>query len=259
MKNKIPNKFKLNKILNYLSYKIHNNGIKNLALIKVSSIFIKFLKEYKKLKQDGDKFDLSINDMQPYFFDRTDLTPIEPVYFFQDIWFAKKIFELKPKIHYDIGSSVKTLSIISQFVPVNMVDIRPIDVKVENFNFIKGDITNLPFENNSIDSLSSLCVIEHIGLGRYGDEIDSRGSEKAIDEIKRILKPKGNLFISLPVDEKNKIYFNAHRAFTREYIMALLNGLYLVEEKYIYGFGIFPSYCKEKGFGTGLYHFSKNS
>ena len=30
-------------------------------------------------------------------------------------------------------------------------------------------------------------VVEHIGLGRYGDHLDADGSVKAINEIKRVL------------------------------------------------------------------------
>jgi hypothetical protein len=46
----------------------------------------------------------------------------------------------------------------------------------------------LPFKNNSIECISSLCVLEHIGLGRYGDKLDPFGTEKAIEEIKTIFK-----------------------------------------------------------------------
>jgi len=67
-----------------------------------------------------------------------------------------------------------------------MVDIRPIDVSLDNLFFVKGSILNLPFRNNSIESISSLCVVEHIGLGRYGNVIDPYGSEKAIKELKRV-------------------------------------------------------------------------
>ena len=54
-----------------------------------------------------------------------------------------------------------------------------------------GDATSLPYKNNSVKALSSLSVIEHIGLGRYGDEVDYNGMQKAIDEIKRVLAFNG--------------------------------------------------------------------
>ena len=138
-----------------------------------------------------------------------------------------------------------------------MIDIRPINLKLDNLSFIKADILSLPLKNGSVESISSICVIEHIGLGRYGDKLDPFGSEKAISEIKRVLSAKGNLYISLPVDSENKIYFNAHRAFTREYILSLFSPLKLIEEKYIYKNELADNYDKTKGFGTGLFHFKK--
>jgi SAM-dependent methyltransferase len=209
------------------------------------------------LKDKNPKFKISINYIYPCLKDKTEKTLVEPIYFFQDTWAAKKIFEAKPKHHYDIGSAVKTIGIISQFVPTTMIDIRPIDVSLNGLFFMRGSILNIPFKNNSIESVSSLCVVEHIGLGRYGDVIDPYGSEKAIKELKRVLKKGGNLYFSVPVDEECRIYFNAHRAFTRSYILELFNDLKLIEEKYIYGKKVYDKYDKEKGFGTGLFHFKK--
>jgi ubiquinone/menaquinone biosynthesis C-methylase UbiE len=159
--------------------------------------------------------------------------------------------------HYDIGSSANSIGIISQFTPTTMIDIRPIDLKLDGLHFIEGSILAIPFEDNSIQSLSSLCVIEHIGLGRYGDQVDAFGSEKAAQEIQRVLAKGGNFYCSLPVDSECKIYFNAHRAFTRAYVLELFSGLSLVEEKYHYGRAVYDFYDAKKGFGTGLFYFTK--
>lgn len=192
-------------------------------------------------------------DYFPCLFDNLDHTPLDPVYFFQDSWAAKKLFEIKPKHHYDVGSSAKTIGILSGFVPITMIDIRPIELELENLYFEQGSILDLPFEDNTLETISSLCVIEHIGLGRYGDPLDPYGSEKAIAELKRVLKTGGIILFSVPVDSENKIYFNAHRAFTREYILELFTGFSLLEEKYHYGTKMYDSYDASKGFGTGLF------
>ncbi len=193
----------------------------------------------------------------PCLFDNTDYTPVEPIYFFQDCWASKHIFELKPKYHYDIGSSIKTIGLLSQFVPITFIDIRPPELRLQNLSFIKASILDLPFKDNSIESLSSLCVVEHIGLGRYGDSLDPFGSEKAISELRRVLKAGGILLISVPVDSENKVYFNAHRAFTRDYILKLFDGFDFLDEKYIYGNSLCDEYDVSKGFGTGLYMLRK--
>jgi len=219
--------------------------------------YIWFFKELKTLKKLGENQNFKTVEYFPCLFDNISYTPLEPTYFFQDSWAAKKIFDLKPQHHYDIGSSAKTIGILSQFVPITMIDIRPIELELPNLFFKKGSILNLPYEDDSIDSLSSLCVVEHIGLGRYGDPLDPFGSEKAIKEIKRVLSVGGVVLFSVPVDSENKIYFNAHRAFTREYLLSLFSDMELLEEKYHYGKKIYDNYDSKKGFGTGLYMFKK--
>lgn len=218
--------------------------------------FIWFFKTYKEFNKNKNmKFNML--RFEPCLNDNLSYTPLEPTYFFQDSWAAKHIFDLKPSHHYDIGSSAQTIGILSQFIPITMIDIRPIELKLPNLFFQQGSILNLPFQDNSIDSLSSLCVIEHIGLGRYGDPIDPYGSEKAIKEIRRVLKINGVLLFSIPVDSENTIYFNAHRAFTRQYILELFNDFELLDEKYHYGTKLFDEYDAKKGFGTGLYMLKK--
>lgn len=218
-----------------------------------------FWKDYWRYRSQkkNEKFKLSIYDIWPYTEDRSNSTPLDPMYFYQDCWLAKKIFKNRPTHHYDVGSMAKTIGLLSQFVPITMIDIRPVELPLENLHFIKGTILKLPFADNSIESISSICVIEHIGLGRYGDPLDSFGSEKAIIEIQRVTKPGGKIYVTLPVDEENKIYFNGCRAFTPEYIKSLFGNCELLEEKYIYGKESGEKYLAEKGFGVGMYDFRK--
>lgn len=225
-----------------------------IVLMKQYIWFLGQFQNYNKMTKN-DKFQKV--EWYPCLFDNLSHTPLDPTYFFQDTWAAKHIFELKPKHHYDVGSAAKTVGIISQFTPTTMIDIRPIELELENLFFKEGSILELPFEDNALETISSLCVVEHIGLGRYGDPIDPFGSEKAIDELKRVLQLGGVILFSVPVDDDNKIYFNAHRAFTREYILELFDGFEVVEEKYHYGTKMFDAYDKEKGFGTGLYMLRK--
>ncbi len=231
----------------------------NLSFIAGLRAVARFLDEFREYIQDNDNPNFTVRsvDLLPCLLDRTATTPLEPVYFYQDTWAAGKIFKLNPQQHFDVGSSAMTVGIISQFVPTTMIDIRPIKLKLNNLSFQEGSIVDLPFPDNSIDSLSSLCVVEHIGLGRYGDPVDAWGSEKAIVELKRVLKPGGDLFLSIPVDGECRIYFNAHRAFTRDYVIELFAGFELMEEKYIYGTALFADYESARGFGTGLFHLRK--
>ncbi len=214
---------------------------------------------FRYRRMNGNEFSTAkFSDLKPYLADKTAKTEIEPIYFLQDIWLAEKLFALKPKKHIDIASSVKTVAIISKLIPTVFVDLRPPDVSVAGLQYLKGSVLSLPFKSKSVLSISSICVLEHIGLGRYGDKIDPWGSEKAIAEITRVLKPGGYLFISVPVDRENRAFFNAHRTFTRRYLLSLFAKEFnLKEEKYIYGKKVWNKYDEKKGFGTGLYYFQK--
>jgi len=218
---------------------------------------MRFLKEFELFSKQENNENFEKVRWYPCLTDNLKNTPLEPTYFFQDSWAAKHLFTLKPKHHYDVGSSAKTIGILSQFTPITMIDIRPIELELDGLFFQEGSILDLPFEDNSLGTLSSLCVVEHIGLGRYGDMLDSFGSEKAIKELKRVLKVGGVLLFSVPVDVENKIYFNAHRAFTRAYILELFDGFEVLEEKYHYGMKMYDLYDAGKGFGTGLYMLKK--
>jgi SAM-dependent methyltransferase len=136
-----------------------------------------------------------------------------------------------------------------------MVDLRPLSLEMESVKFVQGTILNLPFPDSSIESLSSLCVIEHIGLGRYGDPLDPLGSLKACNELARVIKPGGNLYISVPIEDSPKTYFNAHRSFNEDLFLNLFHGFTVQNKAYIYG----PNFCNQKQacFGIGCYHLKK--
>lgn len=251
---------KLKKITPLKILVVSYNAIKNkYNYLKKFNFLFSFFNDYKKYKKinQNKNFNLRTEDLFPRIYDKTTTTPLDPIYFLQNNWCAKKIFANKPAQHFDIGSDAKFIGLISQFTPTTMVDIRPLTIKQKGLSFVEGSILDLPFKDGGLKSLSSLCVIEHIGLGRYDDPLDSFGSEKAIKEIKRVLSENGNLYISLPIDNKNRTYFNAHRAFTRDYVLELFKPLKLIEEKYIYGNQVFDNYQKENGFGTGLFWFKK--
>lgn len=229
------------------------------SLLTKLSLLLAFFADYRIYKKinTNRNFSLKIKDLYPRVYDKTSTTPVDPVYFYQDAWCAKKVFEAKPEHHYDIGSEAGMIGIISQFTPTTMIDIRPLNLTIKGLSFVKGSILNLPFKDGEISSLSSICVIEHIGLGRYGDSLDPFGSEKAFSEMIRVLAVGGSLYISVPVDDESRVYFNAHRSFTRNHILGLANGLSLTEEQYIYGAKMQSKYEAQKGYGTGLYHFKK--
>ena len=55
-------------------------------------------------------------------------------------------------------------------------------------------------------------TLEHIGLGRYGDQLDPDGWSKALASLARLLQPQGYLLLSVPIGIQ-RVQFNAHRIF----------------------------------------------
>lgn len=71
-------------------------------------------------------------------------------------------------------------------------------------------------------------VVEHIGLGRYGDPLDYNGDLKAINELIRVLQPGGNLLFVVPIGAP-VIMFNAHRIYSYSQIISYFDQLDLKE------------------------------
>ena len=86
----------------------------------------------------------------------------------------------------------------------------------DGLRFVQGDMCRLDgFETGSVDSLSCLHTIEHVGLGRYGDPIDPEGWVVAVRELARILAPGGRLYLGTPIG-RERVCFNSERVFLAE-------------------------------------------
>lgn len=200
-------------------------------------------------------------DSQPCLGDWTTHTPFDAHYFYQGAWLARKLAHRKPAQHVDIGSSVLTVSVLSAFVNTTFVDYRPLKVSLPGLTSIAGNILDLPFDDDSVPSLSCLHVIEHIGLGRYGDPIDPEGSIKAADELQRIVSSGGKLFLSLPVG-RERICFNAHRVHAPETVVKMFSKLKLIDFSYVNDSGeLLESQpvgaASQLEYGCGLFYFEK--
>jgi hypothetical protein len=137
-------------------------------------------------------------------------------YFHQDLLVASLIHEMNPKRHIDIGSRIDGfVAHVAAFRKIEVIDVRDLaHTGHENIVFMKADLMDATRAPKEItDSLSCLHVIEHFGLGRYGDPIDPDGHIKGFNNILGMLKPDGTLFISFPIANQNEVHFNAHRAF----------------------------------------------
>lgn len=198
--------------------------------------YIRFFNDWRRYRAAGGI--AYLKDFYPCLADRTQETPIDPQYFYQAVWGFSKILPQMPDIHVDVGSDVKFVGMLSAAVKVEFVDIRPLPVQLANLACRQGTILKLPYPDASVRSISSMHVIEHIGLGRYGDPIDPDGSHKACAELERVLIQSGYLYISAPIG-KPRVQFNGQRVFSIEEICNFFAGLRLVEMALVDNYGKF--------------------
>ena len=162
------------------------------------------------------KFPLQLRDLRPRFHNyKSDAGVARGQYFYQDLWAARKIYERLPSHHVDVGSRVDGfISHLLVFMPVTVIDIRPLSSNVPGLTFIQEDATTLSsIPPHSVESLSSLHAIEHFGLGRYGDPVDPDACFKAMSSLARVLKAGGRLYFSVPIG-RERLEFNAQRVFS---------------------------------------------
>jgi SAM-dependent methyltransferase len=226
--------------------------------------FISDYFKFRKLSRPDKRFSLRIRDFFPQLFDNTGKTHFDPHYTYHPAWAARIVAQLKPKKHIDISSILHFSTLVSAFVPVEFYDYRPAEVHLSNLECKRGDLTALPFPNDSVESISCMHTIEHVGLGRYGDQIDPNGDQKAIRELIRVVRPGGTLIFVAPIG-KPRIQFNAHRIYSYEQVIELFGGMNLEEFSLVpddfkkYGLikDADPTMVKDQTYACGCFWFIK--
>ena len=215
--------------------KLFKNTIKAILPYGIVQVYTKkdrgpFQKEFatkSPMLQDSGRFACNWEDRWPCLDEATTSTGFDAHYLYHTAWAARILAETKPDMHVDIGSCLRFATLVSAFVPVQYYDYRPAEITLSNLISGHADITQLPFEDNSINSLSCMHVVEHIGLERYGDPFDPQGDLKAMAELQRVLAPGGNLLFVVPLGEKARIQYNAHRIYTQSHILSAFPNLRL--------------------------------
>ncbi len=220
---------------------------------------------FKKKSLQGEKrFPLRWSDRFPCLKDRTAGTDFDRHYIYHTAWAARKLSLIRPAYHVDISSSLYFCSIVSAFIPVKFYDYRPAALRLTGLTAESADLLSLPLDTGSIQSLSCMHVVEHVGLGRYGDPLDPDGDLKAISELKRVLSVGGSLLFVVPIG-KPKVMFNAHRIYAFDQIAKYFSDLELkafalIPDKPVEG-GLIEQATKEMAdaqhYGCGCFWFKK--
>ncbi|MCW3073841.1 MAG: hypothetical protein JWP69_910 [Flaviaesturariibacter sp.] len=223
-----------------------------------------YLNELAKFRELSDgRFSIDNKDVYPCLSDKIKFTPFDQHYTYHPAWAARKVAEINPAQHVDISSILSFSAIVSAFVPVKFYDYRPADLNLPGLDSGFADLKQLPFESGSIESLSCMHTIEHIGLGRYGDELDAQGDLKAIAELKRVTKPGGNILFVTPVG-KPRIEFNAHRVYSFGQVTNYFSPFTLKEFSLIPDSGGLvqnadPSLVQQQQYGCGCFWFKNEA
>ena len=175
---------------------------------------------------DG-RFECSWKLRWPCLNDSTEGTGFDAHYLYHTSWAARILARDKPEYHVDISSSLTFVSLVSAFVPVKFYDYRPANINLSDLECGFADLMKLPFSDNSVKSLSCMHVVEHVGLGRYGDPFDPQGDLKSVSELIRVLSPGGKLFFVVPIGGKAILQFNAHRVYSYEQILSYFHNMKL--------------------------------
>lgn len=207
------------------------------------------------------KLPCSWDDIYPCLNDNTAETGFDAHYVYHPAWAARIVKKINPKKHIDISSTLHFCSILSAFIPVDFYDFRPAALNLNHLKSLRGDLMNLDFESNSIESISCMHTIEHIGLGRYGDPMDPDGDLKALNELKRVCAINGSLLIVVPVGIP-KIAFNAHRIYDPGSIISYMDGFKLKEFALVTDANEFINNApleigKNQNYGCGCFWFIK--
>lgn len=176
----------------------------------------------------SDRLPLRWSDRLPRLGEDTRTTAFDRHYVLHPAWASRILHKIDPRIHVDIGSSLFFVTVLSAFIRTRFYEYRPAEICIDGLETGSADLTALPFEDGSIESLSCMHVVEHVGLGRYGDRLDPNGDQLAMRELQRVLSPGGSLLFVVPVG-RPLLRFNGHRIYSLEQILAALPELDLVE------------------------------
>ncbi|UUX96980.1 DUF268 domain-containing protein [Aquabacterium sp. J223] len=200
---------------------------------------------------------------RPCLDDATKTTGIDAHYVYHTAWAARRLLANPVAEHVDIGSDHRFTTIASAFQPMRFLDYRPCEVSLSNLVSGHANLLALDIPDDSLQSLSCMHVVEHIGLGRYGDPIDFHGADKAMDALQRVLAPGGLLYFVVPVGEPC-VVFNAHRIFRASDIVRRFADLDLVEFSLVDDFGRFtehvaPEAADGQRYACGCFLFRKRA
>jgi hypothetical protein len=219
------------------------------------------LKKFREMNKADNRMTVTDEDLWVFLNDATKETIYDTHYIYHPAWATRIIKEIGPPRHVDISSTLHFCSMLSAFLPVDYYEFRPARLNLSNLTSQFADLTQLPFETGSLESVSCMHTIEHVGLGRYGDPLDPGADVKALKELQRVTQANGNLLIVTPVGLP-KVQFNGQRIYSFELIHDLFDNFELRDFSLVTDSGDFvnsadPALVKHQQHGCGCFWYIK--
>lgn len=145
-------------------------------------------------------------------------------------WAAKKIFARGVRLKIlDVGSMKMMNGILSAAHDVTSLVLADCCDRLSNVNYVRHDVADsLPFPEHSFDVFTSMVSLPLVGLARYGDRLDPDCLVKLVAELGRVVKPDGELLISMCLG-KNVLNFNNGWFFDMPTMEHLFDGWIVVD------------------------------
>ena len=89
-----------------------------------------------------------------------------------------------------------------------MVDWINIDKQDHGQDIVRDILRGLPFDSNSVDEINAWHLMEHIAVGE--------DLKFVMEEIYRVLKPKGTIFIRVPHSSTQEAFYPDHKSYWNE-------------------------------------------
>ncbi len=230
---------------------------------RVTQAFTEQFSQFKEQSRLDGRFEAKQTDWFPFLNDDTPETRFDPHYVLHTSWAARALAKTRPKVHVSFGDSLYFVGIASAFTSVTFCDIRKSGLPFRDIEEDRADLTSLPPPwTGTLQSISCMHVLEHIGLGRYGDALDASGDRRAAAELARVLAPGGQLLLVVPMEDPPRVCFNAHRLYSYSQVMDLFPDLSLLEFTLITNEGQFfenadPCLLEGRKYSCGCFRYTK--
>jgi SAM-dependent methyltransferase len=91
-----------------------------------------------------------------------------------------------------------------------------------SFVHVSADVRRLPLQDGGYSTIVAPSLLEHVGLGFYGDAAEPDAVESALGEWRRVLRPGGLLLVQLPYGAQSRIVEFQGRPYYRIYTGELI-------------------------------------